>query len=105
MAERKTAMRQRRRIGVLALTGVTGIGLWTTTGVQGQAGARNGEWRTYGGDLGHTRYAPLDQITAANFSTLEVAWRFKTDNLGPRPEFNFQSTPLIVGGRLFSNGG
>ena len=71
----------------------------------GQVGARDGEWRTYGGDLGHTRYSPLDQITAANFSGLEVAWRFKTDNLGPRPEFNFQSTPLMVGGRLYSTGG
>ena len=42
-----------------------------------------GEWRTYGSDLASTRYSPLDQITAANFNTLEVAWRFKTDNLGP----------------------
>ena len=50
-----------------------------------QHGAVNGEWRTYGGDLGHTRYAPLDQINAANFGKLEVAWRFKTDNLGPAP--------------------
>ena len=53
-----------------------------------QSGARNGEWSTYGGDLGHTRYAPLDQIDADNFSQLEVAFRFKTDSLGPRPEFN-----------------
>jgi quinoprotein glucose dehydrogenase len=77
----------------------------TTIGLNGQTGAQRGEWRTYGGDLGHTRYAPLDQISAANFSTLEVAWRFKTDNLGPRPEYNFQSTPLMVGGRLYSTGG
>ena len=70
-----------------------------------QRGAPAGEWPTYGGDLGHTRYAPLDQITAANFGQLEVAWRFKTDNLGPRPEFNFQSTPLVVKGRLYSTAG
>src|SRR5688572_15393790 len=76
-----------------------------TVSLHGQTGAPRGEWRTYGGDLGHTRYAPLDQITAANFSQLEVAWRFKTDNLGPRPEFNLQSTPLMVGGRLYSTGG
>jgi quinoprotein glucose dehydrogenase len=76
-----------------------------TASVRGQTGAPKGEWRTYGGDLGHTRYSSLDQITAANFSTLEVAWRFKTDNLGPRPEFNLQSTPLMVGGRLYSTGG
>ena len=53
-----------------------------------QQGTQKGEWPTYGGDLGHTRYAPLDQINATNFDKLEVAWRFKTDSLGPRPEFN-----------------
>ena len=77
----------------------------TTASVHGQTGALKGEWRTYGGDLGHTRYAPLDQINAGNFSKLEVAWRFKTDNLGPRLEFNLQSTPLVVGNRLYSTGG
>ena len=54
--------------------------------VRGQSGARNGEWPTYGGDLANTRYSPLDQITRDNFRKLEVAWRFKTDNLGPRLE-------------------
>src|SRR5580692_4524782 len=52
-----------------------------------QSGAKNGEWRTYGADLGNTRYSPLNQITAANFNSLEVAWHFKTDSLGPRPEY------------------
>ena len=79
--------------------------LWTTMPVKGQLGAKNGEWRTYGGDLGSTRYAPLDQINAGNFSKLQVAWRFKTDNLGPRPEFNYQSTPLMVNGSIYSTGG
>ena len=63
------------------------------------------EWRTYGGDLASTRYSPLDQINRDNFNKLEVAWRFKTDNLGPRPEFNLQSTPLMVGGVLYSTAG
>jgi quinoprotein glucose dehydrogenase len=73
--------------------------------VHGQRPGTNAEWRTYGGDLANTRYSPLDQITAANFNTLQVAWRFKTDNLGPRPEFKFESTPLMVNGRLFSTAG
>jgi quinoprotein glucose dehydrogenase len=96
-------MTRRLRIGSLLFAVV--VASWTTASLRGQAGAPKGEWRTYGGDLGHTRYAPLDQITAANFSKLEVAWRFKTDNLGPRLEFNLQSTPLMVGGRLYSTGG
>ena len=70
-----------------------------------QAGAANGEWRSYGGDLGHTRYAPLDQINASNFQALEIAWRFKTDALGPRPEYQFESTPLMVKGVLYSTAG
>ncbi len=64
-----------------------------------------GEWPAYGGDIGHTRYAPLDQIDASNFSELEVAWRFKTDNLGPGPEFKLEGTPLMVGGVLYATGG
>jgi quinoprotein glucose dehydrogenase len=76
-----------------------------TAGLVAQRGAQGGEWRTYGGDLGNTRYAPLDQIAADNFDDLEVAWRFKTDSLGPRPEFNFQSTPLKANGKLYSTAG
>ena len=79
--------------------------LCVSRGVLGQSGARNGEWPTYGGDLGNTRYSPLDQINAENFSKLEVAWRFKTDSLGPRPEYQFESTPLMVNGVLYSTAG
>jgi quinoprotein glucose dehydrogenase len=73
--------------------------------VIGQAGATNGEWRSYGGDLGHTRYSPLDQINAASFNDLEVAWRFKTDNLGSRPEYKLEGTPVVVNGRLYATAG
>ena len=73
--------------------------------LRAQAGAANGEWRAYGGDTGHTRYAPLDQINAANFSKLTVAWRFKADHLGPRPEFMFESTPVMANGVLYSTAG
>src|SRR6516225_675531 len=70
-----------------------------------QSGAAKGEWPTYGGDLGNTRYAPLDQINAANFSKLELAWRFKTDSLGPRPEYQYETTPLMVHGVLYATAG
>src|ERR1700682_4647524 len=70
-----------------------------------QSGAKDGEWRTYGGDLGHTRYSPLDQIKADNFNRLEVAWRFKTESLAPRPEFQFESTPLMIHGVLYTTAG
>ena len=75
--------------------------LWVTVPLAAQSGAKDGEWRTYGGDLGSTRYSPLDQINAGNFNQLEVAWRFKTDSLGPRPEYQFEGTPLMIHGKLF----
>src|SRR3954469_6486484 len=79
--------------------------LLTLVDVRAQSGAQDGEWRTYGGDLGSTRYAPLDQINAGNFSQLQVAWRFKTDILGARPDFNLQTTPLMINGVLYATAG
>ena len=77
--------------------------------VRGQAPAGltppNTEWRTYGGDLRSTRYMPLDQVTRDNFSKLQIAWRLKTDSLGPIPEFNFQVTPLLIKGVLYTAAG
>ena len=64
-----------------------------------------GEWPSYTGDTRGSRHSPLSQINAANFGTLEVAWRFKTDSLGPRPEFKLEGTPLMVGGVLYATGG
>jgi quinoprotein glucose dehydrogenase len=69
------------------------------------AKAPDTEWHNYAGDLANTRYAPLDQITASNFNDLEVAWRFRTDSLGPRPEYVYEGTPLAVGGRLYITAG
>ena len=70
-----------------------------------QLGAPGGEWPTYGGDLGHTRYSALDQIDSSNFSELEVAWTFDAANLGPSPEYRYQSTPLMINGRVFTTAG
>jgi quinoprotein glucose dehydrogenase len=63
------------------------------------------DWQNYAHDLANTRYSPLDQINAANFNDLEVAWRFKTDALGPRPEFVFEGTPLLINGVIYSTAG
>jgi len=72
-------------IGGIAALGA--LVLYTSLAAQNQPAApTRGEWRTYGGDLASTRYSPLDQIGPANFNRLEVAWRFKTENLGPKPE-------------------
>ncbi|MCY4024935.1 MAG: PQQ-binding-like beta-propeller repeat protein, partial [Acidobacteria bacterium] len=34
-----------------------------------------------------------------------MAWTFRTDNFGPTPEFFLQSTPLMVGGVLYTTAG
>ena len=72
---------------------------------RGLPSTETGEWPVYHGNLAQHHYSPLDQIDADNFGGLEVAWRFKTDNLGSRPEFNLEGTPLMVGGVLYATGG
>src|ERR1700681_388158 len=71
----------------------------------GLPSTRNGDWPAYTGDIRGTRYSPLDQINASNFKDLEVAWRFKTDNLGTRPEYKLEGTPLMVKGVLYTTAG
>jgi quinoprotein glucose dehydrogenase len=72
---------------------------------QAQPSTQNGEWPHNMGDVKGTRYSPLDQITASNFNKLEVAWRFKTDNFGPFPEYKLEGTPLMVKGVLYTTAG
>jgi len=76
-----------------------------TTRAAAQSAANGTDWPTYGGDLANTRYRPLDQINASNFNKLEIAWRFKTENLGPRPEFKLEGTPLMVKGVVYTTAG
>src|SRR5579864_2468156 len=71
----------------------------------GQSASKSSEWPTYGADLAGSKYRPLDQINASNFSKLEVAWRFKTDSLGNRPEYKLEGTPLMVNGILYVTAG
>ncbi|HEX7795315.1 MAG TPA: PQQ-binding-like beta-propeller repeat protein [Vicinamibacterales bacterium] len=82
---------------------------WMAPGAAGQASpmpsTKGGDWTHYTADVRGSRYAPLDQITPANFSKLEIAWRFKTDNLGTRPEYKLEGTPLAVRGTVYATGG
>ncbi len=84
---------------------VTAAVIFSATPAHAQSGAKNGEWRTYGGDLGNTRYSPLNQINATNFDKLQIAWRFNTANLGSRPEFNLEATPLMANGVIYTVAG
>src|SRR5437016_5438682 len=79
--------------------------LCMTLRVSGQSSAKDGEWPTYGADLASTRYRPFDQIDASNFNKLELAWSFKTDSLGTRPEYKLEGTPLMINGVLYTTAG
>ena len=88
------------------------VGLSAGVGMSGQnrgpsrpPSTANGDWTHYTADIRGTKYSPLDQINAANFKNLEVAWRFKTDMLGPRPEYKLEGTPLAINGVLYATGG
>ncbi len=59
------------------------LGLAVALAAAGPAAAQhgapaNGEWPTYGGDLGSTKYSPLDQIDRDNFGDLRIAWRWQS---------------------------
>jgi quinoprotein glucose dehydrogenase len=59
-----------------------------------------GEWRVWGADAWSTRYSPLEQITARNFDSLQVAWQWNAGTFGP--DEYYRTTPLYANGRLFT---
>ena len=65
-------------------------------------GTENGEWRYLGGDAGHTRSSPLNQINAGNFEDLETQWIWRGDNFGPNVDYFSRSTPIYVDGILYT---
>jgi quinoprotein glucose dehydrogenase len=72
---------------------------------QSRAGSSDTDWLHYANDSSSSRYSPLDQINASNFDKLEPAWRFSTNALGPRLDADYQSTPLVVKGRIYVTAG
>src|SRR4051794_21137590 len=79
--------------------------LLTLAVVFAQQGAKNGDWRFYGADSGTTKYSGLDQINAGNVKDLKIVWQWKAQNFGKRSDFNWEVTPLAVGGTLYFTAG
>ena len=101
-------VRQLLRRSILWM-GVLGLAL-PASPVFGQQGAQNGEWRSYGGDAGSTKYSSLDVIDETNVQDLEVVWRWQTvdyERQAEDPDVRFNSlllaTPLKVGDALFTS--
>jgi quinoprotein glucose dehydrogenase len=67
-----------------------------------QQGTKGGDWKSYSGENGSTRYSPLDQITRDNFKNLQVAWSWKFDNFGGGTS---ETTPLMINGVLYFTAG
>ena len=104
-----------RHAGLVALTiAVSAALVLAGQPAAAQYGAVDGEWRSYAGDNGSTKYSPLDQIDASNFSDLRIAWRWQSvdgnvdlESLPRRADDRpislrgLQATPLMIDGVLY----
>ncbi len=61
------------------------------------------EWKNYGGNDNHDRFANADQINAENVGGLTVAWTFRTGDLPPSDGGGAedQTTPLMVNDSIY----
>ncbi len=60
------------------------------------------EWEHWGNDRGGSRFSPLDQITPANVSNLQLAWSAPLSDSADGKTAGLSSTPLMVGDTLFA---
>jgi glucose dehydrogenase len=59
----------------LALAALVSLLVVAVAHPRAQRGPAAGDWPNHGGDVGSSKYSPLDQITAANVASLRIAWR------------------------------
>src|ERR1700733_6774488 len=109
---RKESRMSSHGISKLGLSSVAAIALMpflfaAPAGAQntGQPSTAKGDWPMYFADPTGSRYLPFDQINASNFNKLEVAWHFKTDALGAKPEYKLEGTPIEVNGTVYTTAG
>ncbi len=87
-------MRVHKHVALICFMLAAGLGP-----VRGQQGAgAEGEWRSYGGDLGNTKYSPLTQVDASNFGRLQLQWRWQSAD-------GFISRTLPGGGEVWGSSG
>ena len=98
-------MRIRRKLLQLGLGGMLVVAV--AAGSAAAQSAPVGEWRSFGADPANSKYSPLDQITAENFTDLEIAWRWTSLSVDVAAEHEriqpqlFKGTPLMAGGLLY----
>ncbi|MDX1382961.1 MAG: PQQ-binding-like beta-propeller repeat protein, partial [Thermoanaerobaculia bacterium] len=70
------------------------------------AAAQNVDWPAFGNDPGNSKYSTLDQIGAANFADVRVAWTWESIDKDlelpsrVRPG-QFKPVPVVVDGRMY----
>ncbi len=69
-----------------------------------------GEWPAYAGTYAAAHYSPLTQIDRSNAKNLHIVWRWKSPDVAIQeadpeigPSFANESTPLMVGGVLYTS--
>lgn len=65
-------------------------------------GTEDGQWGYLGGDAGHTRYSPADEINLENYEDLEVAWEWDGASFNAQ---SGRSTPSYINGKLYTVAG
>jgi quinoprotein glucose dehydrogenase len=74
-------------------------------------GTDRGEWPVYGATNSATKYSPLTQIDRGNVARLKIAWEWASPDaavIRAHPELKlrpgeFQATPIMVGGVLYTS--
>lgn len=77
------------------------------SGATAQA-ATKADWAHFGGDIGDTKYSPLDQINADTIKRLKVVWRapaidpaFLEQNPKAVLSNNYRNAPIVVDGVMY----
>jgi quinoprotein glucose dehydrogenase len=70
-----------------------------------QAAEERGDWPYYGGDEFGQRFSPLEEITRENVTGLEIAWTYRSGELGAgfakRNALAFEATPIHIEDTLY----
>src|ERR1700691_4956417 len=103
MSYRNRSIRRLSSAAVIALTPFVIAGVVNAQGYT--PSTAKGDWPMYFAEPTGSRYSPQSQIDAANFNKLELAWHFKTDALGARPEYKLEGTPLEINGTVYTTAG
>lgn len=94
----------------------TGLILILAGAAAAQTNRAAAEWNSYGGTNWSQKYSSLDQITAANFGRLKIAWTWKSPDIElvagdtvkrnpPLSPFGFKATPLVIKGVMYVSTG